>query len=378
MCVAKDGEKVIEDFVKKWGKREILAKGKTKGSIITEEGIQVDLRVVNKNEFGSALQYFTGSKNHNIELREFALKKGYTINEYGIFKIGEKEKQIGGKEEKEIYETLGMEWIPPELREARGEIEAALKGELPELVKLKDIKGDLHIHSKYSDGANSILEIAKEAEKLGYEWIVIADHSMSLKVAGGVSIEDLKKKKKEIEEINKKTKVLVIYGTEVDILDDGNLDYPEDVLKDFDFVIAAIHTGFKQPQEKITNRVIKALSNPYVDMFAHPTGRLIGKRDGYEINLDKVLEVAKKYKKLIEINAFPERQDLQDFYCKKAKEMGILLGIGTDAHSISQLYYMDIGVTVARRGWLEKRNILNTFTKKEISDYIKKRKKRGV
>jgi len=375
LCTSEVPENTIKKFTKIWGK-EILASGKTKASIITDENIQVDLRVVGKDEFGSALQYFTGSKNHNIELRELALKKNFTINEYGLFKVGEKNKKLAGKDEKEIYEFLGLQFIPPELREARGEIEAAIKHRIPKLIELRDIKGDIHIHSNYSDGANTITEIVKEAEKYKYEWIIITDHSMSLKVANGVSIEDLKKKKKEIEEVNKKTKLRVIFGTEIDILDDGSIDYPLNILKEFEFVIASIHTGFKQTADKITRRIKKALSNPYVDILGHPTGRLLGKREPYEIDLEEVLNTAKKYNKMIEINAHPERQDLYDIYCKKAKEMGIMLGIGTDSHSVSQLKYMSIGITVARRGWLEKSNVINTFSKSKIEKYIKERKKR--
>ncbi|HLD29760.1 MAG TPA: PHP domain-containing protein, partial [bacterium] len=366
LCAVKKTGKLTGDFAKKWGTREVLSSGPSKSSIIIAEGLQVDLRVVEKKSFGSALLYFTGSKSHNIRIRELALKKGYTVNEYGIFSLKEKNKgrsrQLAGKTEEDMFRFLGLDFIPPELREDRGEIEAAAGGKLPALLEPGEIRGDLHVHSHYSDGENTILELALEAERRGLEWIVVADHSQSLKVAGGLDRAKLKLKKKELDEARKKTKVKLFFGSEVDILADGELDYPDEILKDLDFVIAAVHSRFKDPEDKMTARIVKALQNPYSHMLAHPTGRLIGKREAYQVNLERIMETAEKNGKILEINAFPDRQDLTDIYAKKAGERGVRLGIGTDSHSFLQMEYMRIGVTVARRGWLEKKNVINTLT----------------
>ncbi len=374
-CVTKGKERyVIDKFTKLSMVKKVLACGETKGSILTDDNLQVDLRVVSKEVYGAALQYFTGSKQHNIHLREIANKKGFTISEYGIFKIGQKEKPIGGKAEKEIYEILGLQYIEPELREDRGEIEYAQRNELPKLLELKDIKGDTHIHSKYSDGANSIDEIVEYAEQLGYEWIIVCDHSQSLKVAGGVEIRDLYKKIDEIKSLNKKNKIKILCGQEVDILSDGKLDYPNEILKELDFVIAAIHTGFKQSEEQITERILKAMDNKYVHSISHPTGRLLNKRSAYKINISKIIEQAGKNAVMLEINAFPERLDLDDVNSKYAKEHNVVLSIGTDAHHISQMDYMFLGVYVARRGWLEKDNVVNTMSYKDLVKFLKQRR----
>ncbi|MEM4368062.1 MAG: DNA polymerase/3'-5' exonuclease PolX, partial [Candidatus Anstonellales archaeon] len=353
---------------------KVNACGDTKGSIITTSNIQVDLRVVPKEVYGAALQYFTGSKQHNIHLREIANKKNLTISEYGVFKIQNKEKPICGKTEKEVYEILGLQYIEPELREDRGEIELAQKNQLPKLIDLKDIKGDTHVHSNYSDGANTIKEIAEYAYKLGYEWIIVCDHSQSLKVAGGLDIKTLYKKIEEIKNLNKTSKVRILCGQEVDILSDGRLDYPDDVLKELDFVIAAVHTGFKQSEEQITERIIRAIDNKYVHSISHPTGRLLNKRSPYKVNISKIIEYASKAGVMLEINAFPERLDLNDINTKYAKEHNVLISIGTDAHHISQMEYMQLGVYVARRGWLEKKNVVNTLSQSDLIKYLKKRR----
>ncbi len=375
LCTVSEGKEklVIEKFTNLASVKKVLACGDTKGSIITEEGIQVDLRVVPQNCYGSALQYFTGSKEHNIALRELANKKDLTISEYGVFKIKDKTRPVAGKTEEEIYELLGLQYIPPELRENRGEIEIARKHLLPELIELEDIKGDIHVHSKYSDGANTIEEIAKEAEKLGYEWIIICDHSQSVKIAGGVSIKDIYKKIEEVRSFNSKHKgTKVLCGQEVDILSDGKLDYPDEILKELDFVIVAVHSGFKQSEQQVTERIIKAFQNKYVHAFAHPTGRLLGKREPYSVNLEKVLESAKEYNIFIEINAYPERLELTDIYCKKAKEVGIKMAIGTDAHNINQLGFISLGVDVARRGWLQKKDVINCLSYSELTKTLKR------
>jgi len=362
---------VMEEFVNLPFASEIIAHGITKSSIRTQDGLQIDLRVVEKECYGAALCYFTGSKEHNIRIRELAIKKGLKINEYGIF---EGEKRVGGKEEEEVFRAVDLPYIPPELREDRGEIEAAMEGKLPKLVEMEEIKGDLHVHSKYSDGTATLGEIAEKARKMGLEWIAICDHSQSLKVAKGVSIEDLRRKRKEIDEFNRKSDVKLLCGTEVDILNDGSLDYPNEILKEMDFVVAAIHTGFKQDKATLTKRIIKAMENPYVHSIAHPTGRVIGERDPYPLDIEKVFEKAVATGTCLEINAYYKRLDLNDVLSHAAKNKGIKVTIGTDAHLLDQIEFLRLGVFVARRGWLEKKDILNTLTYKELIKFLKRNK----
>ena len=359
-----DKEKIIQAFIHLPEVKEVLASGETKASVIVERGTQIDLRVVEEDSYGAALQYFTGSKGHNIHLRGIAKAKGIKINEYGVFKG---KKKIGGKEEKDVYRSLGMDWIEPELREDRGEIEAAQKGRLPKLVEETEIKGDLHVHSKWSDGTSSIEEIARAALKKSYQYVAICDHSKSLKIAHGLDESRLMKQIEEIDRINEKMKWFqILKGTEVDILSDGKLDLPEKILEKLDIVIGAIHSGFKQDKVKMTRRIIRALENPYIHILAHPSGRLLGARDPYEVEIEEVMEAAKKYGKALEINAYFERLDLDDIHCRKAKEMGIRVAIGTDSHHLDQMWMMSLGVAVAKRGWLETKDILNTLSLKEI------------
>jgi DNA polymerase (family 10) len=337
-----------------------------------EGGIQIDLRVVEEDSYGAALQYFTGSKAHNIHLRGIAKAKGIKINEYGVFKG---EKKIGGKEEEDVYRVLGMDWIEPELREDRGEIEAANETRLPKLVKEHDIKGDFHVHSNWSDGTSSIEEIARAAQKRGYQYVALCDHSKSLKIAHGLDESRLMKQIEEIDRVNEKMKNFqILKGTEVDILSDGRLDFPEKVLEKLDLVVASVHSGFKQEQEKMTKRIVRALENPLVHILGHPSGRLLGARDPYEIEIEEVMEAAKRYGKALEINAYFERLDLDDIHCRKAKEMGILLAIGTDSHHLDQMWMISLGVAVARRGWLETKDVLNTLSLKEILKWCHTRK----
>jgi DNA polymerase (family 10) len=357
-------EKIVHTFTHLPEVREILASGGTKASVIVEGGVQIDLRVVGEDSYGAALQYFTGSKGHNIHLRGIAKAKGIKINEYGVFKG---EKKIGGKEEKDVYGALGMDWIAPELREDRGEIEAAQKKHLPKLVEEPEIRGDLHIHSKASDGTASIEEIAKAAQKKGYQYVAICDHTKSLRIAHGLDESRLLKQMEEIDQINAKLKgVQILKGAEVDILTDGKLDLTDKVLQKLDFVVAAIHSGFKQEKEKMTKRIVRALENPFVHCLAHPSGRLLGARAPYEVDIDQVMEAAKKYGKALEINATLERLDLDDIHSRKAKEMRIRLAVGTDAHHLDQLWMISLGIGVARRGWLETPDLLNTLSLKEI------------
>jgi DNA polymerase (family X) len=372
LATGKDKMKIVQAFTHLSEVREILASGETKASVIVEGGTQIDLRVVEEDSYGAALQYFTGSKGHNIHLRGIAKAKGIKINEYGVFKG---EKKIGGKEEKDVYRSLGMDWIEPELREDRGEIEAAQEKRIPKLVQESEIKGDLHVHSKWSDGTSSIEEIAQTAQKRGYQYVAICDHSKSLRIAHGLDESRLTKQIEEIGRINEKLKGFrILKGTEVDILSDGKLDLPEKILEKLDFVVAAIHSGFKQDKGKMTKRIVRALESPYIHILAHPSGRLLGARDPYEVEMDELMETAKKYGKALEINAYFERLDLNDIHCRKAKEMGIRVGIGTDAHHLDQMWMMSLGVAVARRGWLETKDVLNTLSLKEILQWCHRTK----
>jgi DNA polymerase (family 10) len=374
LCVTKRNEekKVIDQFVSLPHVHSVLATGDTKAAILTNDGVQIDLRVIDPSSFGAALLYFTGSKDHNVALRSLARDKGMTINEYGIFSLKDKNVSLGGVTEEEMYQKVGMHYIPPVLRECRGEIEAAVEGTLPKLIERDDIKGDFHTHSTYSDGDHSIAEIANKATSLGYQWIVITDHSQSLKVARGLSPDSLRQKMLEVQAYNKKnTGITVLCGTEVDILADGTIDYADELLQQLDFVIASIHSGFKQTEEQITRRIIAAISHPHVHCIGHLTGRLLGEREAYPVDIEKVLKAARDYHKSLEINAQPYRLELQDIYCKKAKEMGIKLCIGTDAHTQQELDYMQFGVSVAQRGWLEKQDVLNTMDYKTLSKHLK-------
>lgn len=353
-------EKIMDRFVSLPDVEDVLAKGETKSSIVTKDGVQVDVRVVGPSSYGAALMYFTGSKEHNIKLRQLAIKNGLKLNEYGIFK---KDKKLVGRTEEEMYEKLGLHYIVPELREDRGEVEASIKGKLPNLIEMGDIKGDLHIHSKWSDGGSSIEEIVVRARKMGYEYIAITDHSQGLKVARGLGRKELDIKRQEIDNLNRQYKGMkILFGTEVDIDSDGNLDYPDEILKEMDVVIGAVHLGFKQSKEKMTNRIIKASQNKYVHIIAHPTGRLWGAREPYEIDFEALFKVCRDTGTVLEINSFPQRLDLNDVHCRMARDLRVRVVINTDAHMVEQLDLMKFGVAVARRGWLEKGDILNTLS----------------
>jgi DNA polymerase (family 10) len=368
LATGKNGREIIEFFTRYPNVDRVLASGKTKGSIMvkTEKGKkQVDLRIVEENSYGAALQYFTGSKAHNIRLRSMAKDKGLKISEYGVFRGEEK---IAGTTEEDIYKILNLPWIPPEIREDRGEIESALKNQLPDLVNYHDIKGDLHVHSNYSDGHSTIEEIVEHAKLLGYEYIAICDHSQSVKYAHGLTEDRLKRQIEEIEKLNEKiTGIKILKGIEVDILPDGKLDFSNELLKQLDYVVASIHIGFKK---NVTERMLSALENPYVHTLAHPTGRLISKREGYDVNLDKVFEAALKNNKFLELNAYYDRLDLNEINLRKAKEMGIKITIGTDAHHIGGMRMMRFGVGIARRGWLEKKDVLNCLPYSELKKVL--------
>jgi DNA polymerase (family 10) len=369
LVASDEPQKVMEVFTNMPSVKSVLSIGETKSSVRVEEDIQVDLRVVAEESFGAALQYFTGSKSHNIKLRELAHKYGLKINEYGVFKAtGEK---IAGREESDIYGALALPYIPPELREGQGEIEAAGEGRgLPKLITHEKVRGDLHVHSNWSDGANSICELADAARRLGYEYLAICDHSKSLGVAGGLSEERLKKQIAEIRELNKSfSDFQILCGIEVDIDSDGELDCSNDLLSELDIVIAAIHTGFKQESSRITDRIVGAMENKFVNIIAHPTGRLLGEREGYKLDMERLISEAKRTGTALELNAFPQRLDLSDIHCRMAAAKGASIALGTDAHNVAQLELMQYGVATARRGWLEEENIINTFP---LSKLLKK------
>jgi len=367
---------VMKRFVALPFVKEVLAQGETKSSVIAQkENIQVDVRVVQKKSFGAALLYFTGSKEFNVRLRGLANRSNYKINEYGLFKElpGKPEKFLAGKTEEEIFSLMHMDYIAPELREGRGEIEAALQHRLPRLINLDDIRGDLHVHSVYSDGENAIADIAQAAKKRGYSYVGIADHSQSLVIANGLTARRLRAKIDEIKKINKSLKgIQILCGSEVDILQDGKLDYPDHVLGELDFVVAAIHSGFKQTRRQLTKRIIAACKNRYVNIIAHPTGVLWGVREAYELDFNELFKAARDYKVALEINAHPHRLDLNDHAVLQAKKTGVMLAINTDAHHNDQLSLMEYGLDIARRGWLEKKNVINCLDFTALSKWLKK------
>ncbi|WP_457568823.1 DNA polymerase/3'-5' exonuclease PolX [Desulfurobacterium sp.] len=366
---------IIEAFVSLPNVKEVLWKGTKKATIIVEEGEQVDLRVTEPDCYGAALQYFTGSRAHNIHLRTICVKNGLKLNEYGLFKG---EKRIAGKTEEEIYAALGMDTPPPEIREDTGEIEAAFEHKLPDLVELSEIKGDLHVHSNWSDGASKIEDLIDEALKRGYKYIAITDHSKSLKIASGLSEEDLMRRNYEIDKWNEKLsgKLVLLKGTEVDILPDGKLDYDDEVLKTLDFVVASVHSRFNEDN---TNRILKAIENPYVNVIGHPTGRVIGAREAYPLDLEKIFKAAAETGTAMEINCYYNRLDLKDSNCRLAKRFGVRFSLGTDSHHRDHMWMMKLGVGTARRGWVEKREVINTLTLNKLKDFVMaKRKKFGV
>jgi DNA polymerase (family 10) len=364
-------EDVVEGFLKIPRIAEVTAKGSTKVSVRMDMGIQVDLRIVEPRSFYPALQYFTGSKEHNTKLRSISQETGFKLNEYGIFE-SEFDRAIFPESEEELYKQFGMPYIIPELREDRGEIEAAMTGRLPEVIDLKDIKGDLHVHSDWSDGVNSIESIALAARAMGYEYIAITDHSKSLKVARGLDEKRLKEQMELIKKLNQSIEGFrILSGIEVDILSDEILDFDDEILKELDVVVASIHSGFKQDREKLTRRILAACENPHVDIIAHPTGRMLGKRDPYDVDMDLILKAAAETGTILEINSSPDRLDLNDLMSKRAKEMGVKISIDTDAHEKDGLKDMKYGVWVARRGWLEKKDVINTLPLDELLKELK-------
>ncbi|MBN2027473.1 MAG: DNA polymerase/3'-5' exonuclease PolX [Actinobacteria bacterium] len=368
---SKDAEKVMEAFVTLPLVDRLLLRGDTKSSVLTGEGLQVDLRVVLAKEYGAALQYFTGSQSHNVRVREIAKKAGKKINEYGVFRVSDN-RRLAGKTEEEVYKSLGMACPPPEIRENRGEVEAALAGELPVLLKQGDILGDLHVHSEASDGTASLEELREAAGRLGYRYLAITDHAANLRVAGGLDRDRLTSQVEEIERMNEAgdSGMTLLSGTELNVDNDGGLDYDDETLSRLDVVIASVHGGFKQDREQITRRIITAMHNPHVKIIAHPTGRLIGQRPPYELDLRAVMHEAHETGTALELNAFPDRLDLNDEHLMEARELGVRIAIGTDAHRIEHLRYMFYGTATARRGWLGKSDVLNTMETEELLEWL--------
>ena len=371
LATSKAPEKVIDFFIKMPNVAQVLAKGPTKSSIRLKEGIQVDLRVMNDKIFGAALLYFTGNKEHNIILRRIAIEKSLKLSEYGLFDK-KTNKSVAGKTEEDVYKKLGLEYIEPEMREDEGEIELAQHHMLPKIIGYNDLKGDLQMHTKWSDGSNTIEEMALAAKKLGHEYICITDHTGKLAIANALDEKRIAQQRKEIEKINKKISgITILHGTEVNIAEDGNLDMDDRILRQLDVVVAAIHSGFKNSKEKITNRMIKAMQNEDVDIIAHPTGRLITKREPYEIDLNKVFDVAKSTGTVMEINSYPERMDLKDTNVRAAIKKGVKMVISTDAHTTDQLHFIKLGIGTARRGWATKEDVINTRSLKDMMKMMK-------
>jgi DNA polymerase (family 10) len=358
--------KVMETLVGLPIAQEVLAKGETTSSIMTRQGIQVDVRVVEREAFGAALTYFTGSKTHTIQLQDMAKRKGLKLSEYGVY-VERTGKRIAGREEEEIYELLGLPFIPPELREDAGEIEAALKGELPDLITVAAIRGDLHVHSRWSDGAHSIEEVVEAARKRGYHYIAITDHSKALGVVRGLSAGDLEKQIEELHRLNQRLRGFrILTGIEVDILADGTLDLPDQVLARLDVVVASIHSAFRQDRETMTRRIVRAVSHRYVRVLGHPTGRLLGEREPLEFDFDQVLQAARRSGVALEVNASPFRLDLNDAHARRAKEAGVPLVINTDTHTVANFDHIALGIATARRGWIETSDVLNTLSLAEL------------
>ncbi|HTT36744.1 MAG TPA: DNA polymerase/3'-5' exonuclease PolX [Burkholderiales bacterium] len=372
LVAAEEGSGVMDRFTAYEEVRDVLASGPTRGSVVLKSGIQVDVRVIPRQSWGAALVYFTGSKAHNIAIRRIAQDKGLKLNEYGVFKG---DKPVAGADEISVYKSIGLPWIPPELREDRGEVEAAQAGKLPKLVELADLQGDLHVHSKASDGHNTIREMAQAAQAAGLQYIAMTEHSRRLTVAHGLDPARLAKQGAEIDRLNRELEgITVLKGIEVDILEDGTLDLPDSALAGLDIVVAAVHSKFDLPRAKQTQRILMALDNPAVSILAHPTGRLIEERDPYDVDMQRIIRKAKARNVALEVNAHPERLDLLDIHCQMAKQEGVLVSINSDAHSTYEFGMLGYGVGQARRGWLEKRDVLNTKSLKDLRRWLSERR----
>jgi DNA polymerase (family 10) len=358
---------------------EVLLSGPTKTSIRTDEGLQVDLRVLEPARWGTALQYFTGSQAHNIRLRGLALERGLSLSEYALKREDDADEytrsEILCATEEEVYAAVGLPLIPPELREDRGEIEAALAGHLPDLVELEDLKGDLQFHTTWSDGRQGLLEMAQAARARGLEYALVTDHSLSLGIARGLSAEDLRRQRAEVEEVNRRMggTFRLLAGVEVEVRADGALDLPDGVLAELDLVVAAVHSGLRQGREQFTARMLAAMRNPHVDVIAHPTGRLIGEREGADLDMEPVMRAAAETGTALEVNAYPRRLDLDDVHVRRAIELGVKLAINSDAHDVSSFALLPLGVATARRGWAQPADVINTWSVNRLLDWAARR-----
>ena len=364
------GSKVMDRFVEYDDVERVIAKGDTRSTVVLRSGFQVDLRVVQQISYGAALMYFTGSKQHNIALRTIALRKNLKINEYGVFRG---RKRVAGRIEEEVYAKIGLPYIEPELREDRGEVEAAQKGTLPGLVKLEDIRGDLHVHTNRTDGHDTVEDLVVAARKRGYDYIAITDHSKRVTVAHGLKPEQVREQIEEIDRINDKLKgFTVLKATEMDILADGSLDLPDDVLKELDLTVCSVHSKFNLSLVEQTERICKAMENRFFNILAHPTGRLINEREPYQVDMKEVMKAAQDNGCILEVNAHPDRLDLNDIHCRMAKDMGVKVALSTDTHRLNDLDFMRFGVGQARRGWLEAEDVINTRSLKELRKFLKR------
>lgn len=374
LAVSNQPEKVMNLFVKLPDIQEVLAKGTTKSSIRFRNGLQVDLRVVEEKEFGSAILYFIGNKDHNIELRKLALSKGYTLSEYGLFRLRDK-KWLAGRTENEIYQKLGLRWMEPEIRESLGEIKASIQNKLPKLVKMSDVKGVFHNHTKWTDARNTMLEMAQKAQELGYRFISFNDHASIVRITNPITEKRLPAYLKEIDSVQKKVGIKIFSGLEVDILKDGKLFLPKEVLKKLDVVVASLHGSLEMPEPEMTKRICFALENYPINILGHPTAREIGTREPINVNLDKVFESAKRNNVFLEINSTPRRMDLNGENVKKAIDSGCKVAMSTDAHSFGQLETLNLGILCARRGWAEKKDVLNCWDLPKIEKALAKNKR---
>jgi DNA polymerase (family 10) len=364
-------EAVMETLVGLPQVHRVLSRGSTLSSVLLGiADVQCDVRAVDPDSYGAALQYFTGSKDHNVRLREMAVRRGLRINEYGVFRV-EDERKVGGRTEEEVYGALDLSWIPPEIREAQGEIELAQRRALPELVTLSDVRGDLHTHTTWSDGDDTAETMARAALARGYEYVAITDHSRSLKFAGGVSVEDLWGHAQAVRRLSDRVGIQILIGSEVDILPDGLLDYPDEVLETLDLVIGSIHSRFRMSQAEMTRRVIAAIQNPHLDILGHPTGRLVGQRPPFELDLEAVIEAARQTETVLEINAYPDRLDLRDAHVRLARDRGALFEIGTDSHRKEHFRTMEYGIGTARRGWVDAPRVINTWPLSQLLDFLR-------
>ncbi len=350
---------VLERFASLPEVAVVLARGDTKCSIRHREGIQVDLRVVEPEALGAALQYFTGSKNHNVRLRELAVRRKLKVNEYGVFDT--RGRRVAGATEAEVYGAVGLPWMPPEIREDTGEIEAGLAGPLPPLVEVGHIRGDLHAHTDWSDGHHSIEALVAAAEARGYEYVLVSDHSVSSTIARGLTVDRLREQIRQVRALQPRHRVRILTGSECDIRADGTMDFPDEVLQELDVVLAAVHSRFKQPEPEMTARICRALEHPHVRILVHPTGRLLGERAPYEVDLERVLAVAKACGKALEVSGSPSRLDLNDVHARRARELGVLVSIDTDAHYLPELAHMELGVATARRAWIGPAGVVNAL-----------------